>query len=150
MTTSTDPDVTPLTSGPRFDYARWVLAAGIAISALIVLVVARNTLVRPIDDLVTEQTCRNYGEEIQRPLIEYEQSNQFALTDRTDGFCLFGAGEGGEGTVRYTLEEIEPGPRYTMAKLGGIVLQLGIASIYLRLVTEPAFGLYRYLRRRLG
>ncbi len=150
MTTSTDPDVSPSTSGPRFDYVRWVLIAGIAVSAFIVLIVARNIIVRPLDNLVTEQTCRSFGDEIQRPLIEFQRSNQFALSDHTDGFCLYGAGEGGDGTVRYTLDEIEPGPMYTMAKLSGIVLQLGAASIFLRVITDPTLALYRYLRRRFG
>ena len=150
MTTSTEPDASPSISGHNFDYGRWLLIVGIAISALIVLVVARNTIVRPFDSLVTEQACRSFGEDIQRPLIEFQRSDRVTLTDRTDGFCFYGAGEGGDGTVRYTLEEIEPGPMYTMAKIGGIVLQLGVASIFLRLITDPALGLYRYLRRRFG
>lgn len=150
MTTSTDSKVSSPRPGANIDYVRWVLIAGIAISSLIVLAVARNTLVRPFDSLVTEQACRSHGEEIQRPLIEFERSNRFAISDRTEGFCLYGPGEGGDGTARFTLEEVEPGSVYTMAKVAGIILQLGVTSIFLRLVTDPALALYRYLRHRFG
>lgn len=150
MATSTEPEALPSIGGRHVDFGRWVLIVGIAISAVIVLVVARNTIVRPLDTLVTEQACRSFGDEIQRPLIEFQPSNRFTLTDRTDGFCFYGGGEGGQGTVRYTMEEIEPGPVYTVTKLGGIVLQLGVASVFLRLVTDPVLATYRYLRQRFG
>lgn len=150
MTTSTDPEAPPSISGRNFDVVRWVLIAGIAISAFVVLVVAGTTIVRPLDSLVTEQACRSFGSEIQRPLIESQRSDRLNPTDRTGGFCLYGAGEGGEGTVRYTLDEIEPGALYTMGRVSGIVLQLGITSVFVRLVTDPTFALYRYLRRRFG
>jgi len=127
----------------KIDLGRWLIAAIIGVLALLVLDVARNRAVAPFDNVVTEQMCLRHGEELGRSLIGYERSNRFALQNRTDGFCSFGTGPNGEPPVTMTVEEADPGALYTWAKAIGIVLQLGIVSVFIRFVTEPAFDLYR-------
>ncbi len=146
MTTmQTDPD----TADRRMDPGRWFVVAIIAVFALIVLDLARSRVVAPFDNLVTEQMCLRYGEEIERTLLDFERSNRFALSDRTEGFCSYGPGPEGEPAISMAVDETEPGPLYTWAKAIGIILQLGIASIFIRLVTEPALETYRFLAERL-
>ena len=142
----TDQDRTERT--PGFTIGRWVIIAFIAVLALLVLNLARNRVVAPFDNLVTEQMCLRHGEEIERVLLDFERSNQFALQNRTDGFCSYGPGQDGEPAMVMTVTETEPGPLYTWAKAIGIVIQLGIASIFVRLVTDPALDTYRFLAER--
>ena len=132
------------------DAGRWLIVALIVIMALLVLGFARSRVVAPFDNLVTEQMCLRHGEAIERTLLDFERSNNFALQDRSDGFCSYGPGPEGEPAVTMTVEETEPGALYTWAKAVGIMLQLGIASIFVRLVTEPALETYNFLTQRLG
>lgn len=128
---------------------RWLVIAVIALLAFIVLGMARGRVVAPFDNLITEQMCLRHGEEIERTLLDFERSNNFALQNRTDGFCSYGPSPDGEAAITMTVNETEPGALYTWAKAIGIVLQLGIASIFVRLVTEPALETYRFLAQRL-
>ncbi len=130
------------------DIGRWLIIAVIALFALIVLNLARTHVVGPFDKLVTEQMCLRHGEEIERTLLDFERSNQFALRNRTDGFCTYGVGPEGEPAMTMAIDATEPGALYTWAKAIGIMLQLGIASIFIRLVTEPALETYRFLSER--
>jgi len=148
MTTmQTEPNQSERSVG--FDIVRWLIIALIAVATVVVLNVARTRVVAPFDDLVTEQMCLRHGGEIERTLLDFERSNQFALSDRTDGFCSYGPGPEGEPAVVMTVDETEPGALYTWAKAIGIILQLGIASIFVRLVTEPALETYRFLAERI-
>lgn len=131
-----------------FDIGRWLIVALIAGSSLIVLNLARTHVVAPFDDLVTEQMCLRHGEDVERILLDFERSNRFALRDRTDGFCSYGPGPEGEPAMAMAIADTEPGALYTWAKAIGIILQLGIASIFIRLVTEPALETYRFLVER--
>ena len=131
-----------------FAIGRWLIIAVIAVFALIVLNLARTRVVAPLDNLVTEQMCLRHGEDIERTLLDFERSNRFALRDRTDGFCSYGPGPEGEPAVAMAIADTEPGALYTWAKAVGIILQLGIVSIFIRLVTEPALETYRYLVER--
>lgn len=100
----------------------------------------------PLDELVTEQACEDHGEEIGRDLIGYERSNRFGLSNRSEGFCSYGSGPDGEAPITLTMAETEPGSRYRAAKWIGIIAQLGIVSIFLRLTIDPALDFYRYVR----
>ncbi len=131
-----------------FDIGRWLLIAVIAVSALIVFNLARTRIVAPFDNLVTEQMCLRHGEEIERTLLDFERSNRFALSNRTDGFCSYGPGAEGEPAVTMSIAETEPGALYTWAKAIGLILQLGIASFFIRLVTDPVLETYRFLAER--
>ncbi|MDH4276476.1 MAG: hypothetical protein OEZ14_09495 [Acidimicrobiia bacterium] len=135
-------------AGREFDIVRWLVVVLIALSALIVLNLARTRVVAPFDDLVTEQLCLRHGEDIERTLLDFERSNRFALRNRTDGFCSYGPGPEGEPAVAMSIADTEPGPLFTWAKAIGIILQLGIASIFIRLVTEPALETSRFLVER--
>lgn len=135
-------------AGLGFEIGRWLIVAVIAVCALIVLNLARNHVVAPFDNLVTEQMCLRHGEDIERILLDFERSNRFALRDRTDGFCSYGPGPEGEPAVVMAIADTEPGALYTWAKAIGIILQLGIASIFIRLVTEPVLETYRFLIER--
>lgn len=132
----------------QFDVVRWLIVAIIAVCALIVLNLARTRIVAPFDNLVTEQMCLRHGEEIERTLLDFERSNRFALRDRTDGFCSYGPGPDGEPAMTMAIADTDPGPLYRWAKAIGIILQLGIASIFIRLVTEPLLETYRVLSER--
>ena len=132
------------------DIGKWVIVAVIALLAFMVFGFARDRIVAPFDNLVTEQMCLRHGEEIERTLLDFERSNNLALTNRTDGFCSYGPGLQGEPAVTMTVQETQPGALYTWAKAVGLVVQLGIASIFIRLVTEPALETYRFLRQQLG
>jgi len=132
----------------KFDIVRWLIVAVIAGCALIVFNLARTWVVAPFDNLVTEQMCLRHGEEIERTLLDFERSNRFALRDRTDGFCSYGPGPEGEPAMAVAIADTDPGALYTWAKAIGIILQLGIASIFIRLVTEPLLESYRFLAER--
>lgn len=130
----------------RPDPIRIVIVAILLVLALFVWSAARDRLVTPIDDLVTEQVCRDHGEEIGRELVSHERSNRFGLSNRSEGFCSYGAGPDGEAPITLTIAETEPGPRYRATKWIGIIAQLGIVSFFLRLTIDPALDFYRYLR----
>ncbi len=132
----------------EFDMVRWLIVALIAVLALVVLNQARNRVVAPFDNLVTEQMCLRYGEDNQRTLLDFERSNRFALRDRTDGYCSYGPGPEGEPALAMPVAETDPGPLYTWAKAIGIIIQLGIASIFIRLVTEPLLETHRFIAER--
>ncbi len=129
---------------------RWVVIAIIAILSLQVLNFARERLVAPFDGLITEQMCLRYGEDTGRTLLDFERSNRFTLGERSDGFCSYGPGLNGEPALSLTVQETEPGALYTWAKVVGILLQLGVVSTFIRLVTEPALETYRFIAERLG
>lgn len=131
-----------------FDAGRWLVVAVIAVFALMVLNVARTRVVAPFDNLVTEQMCLRHGEEVERTLVDFERSNRFALRNRTDGFCSFGPGPEGEPAITMAITDTDPGPLYTWAKAIGIILQLGIVSIFIRLVTDPVLEMYRVVAER--
>lgn len=143
--TTVQTDQKQVEADPVFKVGRWFIIAVIAGLALFVLSLARTHVVAPFDNLVTEQMCLRHGEEIERSLLDFERSNQFALRDRTVGFCSYGPGPEGEPAIAMPVDETEPGALYTWAKAIGIIIQLGIASIFVRLVTEPALETYRFL-----
>lgn len=126
---------------------RGVVVLLILVASLFVWRFARAAVVQPFDSLVTEQACRGHGEDIGRPLIDYERSNRFGLSNRTVGYCLLGPVDGGQGSVQLRLDEIEFGPLYRLAKAAGIITQLAIVSFFLRLAVDPAMDLYRIVLR---
>ena len=128
------------------DPGRVILAVLIVLAALWVWSTVRSVIVEPIDKAVTEQLCEDYGEEIGRAAIGYERSNRFGLRNRSVGYCLYGEGVNGEAPITLTIEETAPGPRYRAAKWIGIIIQLGIVSIFLRFVVDPIMDGYAYLK----
>ncbi|MEM7275510.1 MAG: hypothetical protein AAF547_20710 [Actinomycetota bacterium] len=132
-----------------FDPFRLILVAIIALAALWLWSVVREEVVAPVDSIITERLCIAHGEELGRSVLAFERSNRFAIQNRTDGFCRFGQGPEGEPPLTLTIEETEPGPLYRAAKIIGIIVQLGIVSIMLRLVVDPVFDVYRYIRAKL-
>ncbi len=132
----------------RIDPIKIALVAMLLVAAIWLWGQARERLVHPLDELVTEQLCDTYGEEIERTVVGYERSNRFGLRDRSEGFCRYGIGPNGEAPITLTIEETAPGPLYRGAKRVGIIAQLGIVSIFLRFTIEPVLGFYRYVRSR--
>ncbi len=127
-----------------------IVIAVLALLAFFVLFVARNQVVRPLDNLATEQQCRSYGETIEQPLTGWERSNRFGLLNRSEGFCSYGPGLEAEASGELTLAiaDTEPSPLYTLGKFIGIALQFGILSIFLRLTVDPVLDLYSAVRPR--
>lgn len=137
--------------------ARW-LSVGLLVAAGLVALFFARQLIAPLDGLLTSQACSAHGDELSRPVVEYERSNRFALQDRAEGWCLFGPIETAEGdavasedvgsidTLQLTLDEIEPGGLYRVGKLMGIVLQFGAASFVVRALADPLLDLL--VRRR--
>ena len=151
------------------DAVKWVLVVFLVGVAITTLVVARG-LIAPLDGLLTSRVCNVHGDEISREVIDYERSNRFGLVDRSHGWCLYGPLleldengdpiEGAEGAgetptddpftaetdqLLLTLDEIEPDGLYTLGKAIGIVLQLGAASLAVRVLGDPL--LERFVRR---
>jgi hypothetical protein len=142
-------------SGQRFmvgpvDPFKVLIVVVLAVAALYVWSFARNELVRPFDNLLTERLCLDHAEEIGRVSTGYERSNRFGLFDRSEGYCSYGEGPDGEAPITLTIEETVPGPLYRGAKVIGIIAQLGIVSIFLRFTVEPVLDFYRYIRSRFG
>ncbi len=133
----------------RIDPFRIVIVAVLMICALFVWSFARDRIVAPVDELVTEQLCITYGEEVEREVIGFERSNRFGIFNRSEGFCRYGQGPNGEAPISVTIEDTAPGPLYRGAKIIGIITQLGIASIFLRFTMDPSLDFYRWVRSRL-
>lgn len=132
----------------RIDPFRVVIVALLLVCAVFVWSFARDRIVRPFDNVVTEQLCKTYGEEIERTMISYEGSNRFGLFNRSEGFCRYGEGANGEAPITLNIEDTAPGPLFRAAKLIGIVTQLGIVSIFLRFTMDPVLDVYRWIRSR--
>lgn len=130
------------------DPIKIVLAVLIAIAAFWVWSVVRTAVAEPLDRFVTEQLCEDHGEEISRELLGFERSNRFGLRNRSEGFCFYGEGPQGEAPITLTIEDTLPGPRYRAAKWIGIIIQLGLVSIFVRFVVDPVMDTYRYIRQR--
>lgn len=130
----------------RIDPVRVVIVAVLLVASLFVWSAARDRLVTPLDDLATERACEQYGEEIGREVTGHERSNRFGLSNRSEGFCFYGEGAEGEAPITLAIAEVEPGLEYRAAKWVGIIIQLGIVSIFLRLTIDPALDFYRYVR----
>ena len=131
------------------DPFKLILVAVLALAALWVWAQVRQQVIAPIDTRVTEAQCDTYGEQLGQELANFERSNRFGLQNRSEGFCSFAAGPDGEPAVTVALADTEPGALYRMAKLVGIIVQLGVVSIFLRLVVDPVFEAYRYVRSKL-
>lgn len=129
-----------------FDPFKIILVILIAVAAFYVWSTVRSVINEPLDKAVTEQLCKDYGEEIGRSALGYERSNRFGLRNRSEGFCFFGEGPDGEAPITLTIEETQPGNRYRAAKWIGVIIQLGIVSIFLRFVVDPVMDTYRYIR----
>lgn len=142
------PTLGPLS--PQALVVRGIIVALIVIASLFVWRFARSAIVQPFDSLVTEQACRSHGEELGRSLIDVERSNRFGLRNRTYGYCQFGPTEGGQGTIQRSLDQIEFGSLYRLAKAAGIITQLAVVSVFLRFVVDPAMDVYRLIVRFLS
>lgn len=130
----------------RIDPISVAIVVALLVVALFVWSVARDRLATPLDNMVTERLCIDHGEEIDRTMLDFERSNRFGLFDRSEGYCFYGEGPDGEAAITQTIAETKPGPLYRAAKWIGIIIQLGVVSLFLRLTIDPALGLYRYLR----
>ncbi len=123
-----------------------LIVAVILVLAVFVWSLARDRVVTPFDDFMTERACADHGEEIERELLSHERSNRFGLSNRSEGYCAYGVGPEGEAPITLAIASTEPGLQYRAAKWIGIIVQLGIVSFFLRLTIDPALDLYRYLR----
>ncbi len=132
----------------RVDPIKIILVAALLVVAFFVWGEARERIVQPLDELVTERLCDTYGDEIERSVVGFERSNRFGLVNRSEGFCRYGTGPNGEAPMTLTIEDTAPGPLFRAAKLIGIIVQLGIVSIFLRFTVEPVLGFYRFVRSR--
>lgn len=85
----------PSISTPKFepsksDLTKLAVVVVVAIVGLVAFFFARQVLA-PLDSFMTGQTCERHGREVlSRQLVEHEASNRFALTNRTQGQCVFG------------------------------------------------------------
>lgn len=134
----------------RLDPIKIVLVGILLMLAVVVWSIGRNQVVKPLDNLMTERLCLDHAEEIGRVSTGYERSNRFGLINRSEGYCFFGEGADGEAPITLTIEDTAPGPLYRGAKWIGIIIQLGIVSIFLRFTVDPVLDTYRYLRERFG
>lgn len=147
MTSPTEQQPTPIN---RFtDPFFWITIALLGFMALLVWSVARDRIVEPFDRFVTEQHCLDTGNELEREALGFERSNRFGLRNRSEGLCQFGEGPNGEAPMTMTLEQTAPGPLFRAFKGFGIVIQLGIVSIFLRLIVDPTLELFRAVRARV-
>ena len=147
MTTPTEP------KSPRpalLDPLYWLAIGLLAVLTLLVWSVARDRVVEPFDQFVTDQHCFDKGQDFEREVVEVERSNRFGLVDRSEGFCSFGEGPDGEAPMTLTIDQTAPGPLFRAFKAFGIILQLGIVSIFLRLIVDPVFEMYRAVRGRVS
>lgn len=129
------------------DTAQWVVVAVLAVIGLIALVLARQ-LLAPIDDLITSQACTAHGDQLSRPVDDYQRSNRFGLVGRTHGWCQFGpveepeadrAGAAPDQTAEEILTEaVEAGVLGATADQGS-ELRLGLDEM------DPG-ALYRWLK----
>lgn len=133
----------------RFDPIKYFLVGILVVMALIVWSIGRNQVVRPLDEILTEQLCLDHGDEIERDSVGYERSNRFGLVNRSVGYCLYGEGPNGEAPITLTIEDTAPGPLYRGAKWVGVIIQFGIVSIFLRFTVDPVLDGYRYIKDRL-
>lgn len=133
----------------RIDPFRIIIVAVLLVIALFVWSQARGRVVTPLDELVTEQLCITYGEEIERSVTGFERSNRFGVYNRSEGFCQYGLGPNGEAPITVSIEDTAPGPLFRGAKIIGIIAQLGIVSIFLRFTMDPSLDFYRWVRSRL-
>lgn len=133
----------------RIDPFQIIIVVIVLLLAVLLWSETRQRVVRPLDDLVTERLCITYGEEIEREVTGFERSNRFGLVDRSEGYCQYGDGPNGEAPMTVTIEQTLPGPLYRAAKIIGIIVQLGIVSIFLRFALDPVLEFYRYVRARL-
>ncbi len=168
----------PSISTPKFEMSnaniiKWVIVALLVVVAIVAMTFARR-VIGPLDNLVTSQTCGQHGrEELSRESVDYEASNRFAITNRSDGFCVFGpvvefdedgevivpevdaeaadgdeaaaASEVAEERLQISLADIETGRFYDVMKIVFVLLQLGAASAAVRLLADPLFD--RFVRR---
>ena len=130
----------------RIDPFQAVIVAVLLVAAVFVWSAVRDRVATPLDERMTEQRCADHGEDIGREALGHERSNRFGLRDRSVGYCFFGPGPDGEAPITLTIAQTEPGPLYRAAKWIGIIIQLGVVSIFLRLTIDPALDLYRYVR----
>lgn len=130
----------------RIDPVRVAIVAALLVVAVFVWSMARDRVVTPLDEMITEDACTTHGDEIGRALLDYERSNKFGLFNRSEGYCYYGEGPNGETPITQTMAEVQPGALYRAGKWIGIIIQLGIVSIFLRLTIDPALDLYRYIR----
>jgi hypothetical protein len=134
----------------RVDPFRIAIVAVLLIVALFVWSAVRDRVVTPLDSMVTERLCTDHGEEIGRTMLAFERSNRFGLTDRSVGYCFYGEGPNGEAAITLAIEQLDPGRLYLAAKWIGIIIQLGVVSIFLRLTIDPALDFYRYVRSTIS
>lgn len=151
------------------DVALWVILALLVFVAIVALLFARR-LYAPVDSIVTQRVCSEYGETLSRERVDHERSNRFSLVDRTDGYCVFGpvqdleAIDGGastddgaaaediegdpaaQATIQVSLADLETDRFYTAIKWMGVIFQLGVASLAVRIVADPLLD--RFVRRR--
>lgn len=132
----------------RIDVGKWILVLLICIAALFVWSEVRQRVVAPLDEAVTEQACASHGDEIERESTGYERSNRFGLFNRSVGYCFYGEGPEGEAPLTLTIEQTQPGPFYRGAKAAGIIAQLGLVSIFLRLAVDPVLDAYAQIKAR--
>ncbi|MEL7158233.1 MAG: hypothetical protein AAFN30_16765 [Actinomycetota bacterium] len=151
-----------------------VVIVAVILVGLVALVFARRAI-EPLDRLLTEQVCASAGDEVARPVEEVEPSNRFALVNRSQGWCRFGpvdpdleaelaeeladdevvelsagaqllAVSDPAAEVQLALPDLQLGDLYRAGKWMGVLLQLGAASVAIRLVADPLFD--RFIRPR--
>lgn len=138
------------------DIAKWIVVGVLAFAALVAFSIARQ-ITNPLVGIATQQACSAHGEELSRPVTGYERARTFTLLNRTDGTCSYGpvtevVGEGnvvvaddvapqladpGPEILDVSLSDLEAGGLYRAVTLMAIVLQLGFASIVVRLLADP-------------
>jgi hypothetical protein len=138
-------------------HAKLIVAGILVFAAVAGLIIARQ-LTGPFVGLATQQACSSYGDELSRSVTGYEKERRLSLSGRTDGMCFYGAvtpedGEeeavvfgqtltadeiaGQPATLEISLAEFDTGGLYKAVRLMSAVLQLGAASVAVRLLADP-------------
>jgi hypothetical protein len=118
------------------DAVKWVVILVLVFVALVAILITRR-LVSPIDGLATQQVCNAHGDVISREPVSYERSNRIAVVGRSVGSCTFGPAEGATDDLVVPIPEANPSSTYRAVKVMTFVLQLGAASVAVRLLAEP-------------
>ena len=152
-------------SRPQLDQQALIVVGILAFAAVVGLFIARQ-LTSPFVGLATQQACSAHGDDLSRPVTGYEREKKLSLFDRTDGACFYGPITIEEGeeeavvagqpldaaaiaaepqTLEVSLADFDDGGLYRAVRLMSTVLQLGAASVAIRLLADPLLD--RFVRR---
>jgi hypothetical protein len=133
----------------RIDVAVVAAVVVLALASLWVWSIARGRVVAPLDRVVIERVCLGYADEIEREFVASERVPTSGILTRHEGFCQYGVGPNAEAPVTLPLSEIETGSGYNAFRWIGLIIELGIVSLFLRMTVEPTIEAARWVQDRV-